>query len=422
MLKNDSIVLFGDNITGNLIAFDKSDSIYINYSENDIKRFLKSENIKNKISLNSQNSEFNYILVNVTNDCNLNCKYCYVQKKKEYMSLDIIIKTIRYAYCKKTGKKKLFVVFHGGEPLLMMDRILEAIDSLVDINSEINYMIQTNGVILNKKNIEKLISRNVFISISIDGFTTKNNENRFTNKEVLLNDIWSYMATYTNRIGAILVINEQNIENIVDIAMKLIDIKVNSFSFNLIYHIDGNNQSHLCQEKLIEETKKLIDILWEKNVKEGLLPFEKYKERNIYLLYRRLLYKDYSYMCMNTPCGAGKNIISVEPNGDIYPCNIVSSMNNIEFRMGNIMDGRIINKVGFSRNLDMIENCSECELKNACGGGGCNGFLYLYMRNQNQMSYYCKYYKEISLYLIKKSLKYSGKSFLTNFMWEEGKK
>ena len=38
------------------------------------------------------------LTLNVTDDCNLNCRYCYIKKQKHYMTTEIGQKAVDYAY------------------------------------------------------------------------------------------------------------------------------------------------------------------------------------------------------------------------------------------------------------------------------------------------------------------------------------
>ena len=72
--------------------------------------------ITNKISLR-------HITLNIANDCNLRCKYCFgdggtYNHVKSMMSYDTAQKSIDYFVRNSGSNKKLHITFFGGEPLL----------------------------------------------------------------------------------------------------------------------------------------------------------------------------------------------------------------------------------------------------------------------------------------------------------------
>lgn len=70
---------------------------------------------------------FTSACLNITDSCNLKCKYCFVQQKPHFMTKDIAFKCVDYLYnniIKQNRKKKGDLTFFGGEPLLMYREII----------------------------------------------------------------------------------------------------------------------------------------------------------------------------------------------------------------------------------------------------------------------------------------------------------
>ena len=109
----------------------------------------------------------------VTNDCNLNCTYCYEGqfKEKKYMSLDVAMHAVNLflEYYNQINDSELIIRFHGGEPLLNCKAILY-IQNMVSKNlkGELSYGITTNGCIQTEDAFNVLKSMDE-INISIDG-------------------------------------------------------------------------------------------------------------------------------------------------------------------------------------------------------------------------------------------------------------
>jgi uncharacterized protein len=75
------------------------------------------------------------LTIAVTNECNLNCIFCYVNKKKIYkFSFEThknIIGFIKYYY-EKYKIKKLFITWTGGEPLVEFDNIVKLSEEIIN--------------------------------------------------------------------------------------------------------------------------------------------------------------------------------------------------------------------------------------------------------------------------------------------------
>lgn len=71
-------------------------------------------------------------------------------------------------------------------------------------------------------------------------------------------------------------------------------------------------------------------------------------------------------------CGAGKEILSIDPEGKVYPCQ---SLHYDEFLMGNLLTDNLdsIVKVQSSKDffpsLEDLQVCNKCKVKYICGGG-----------------------------------------------------
>ncbi len=97
-----------------------------------------------------------------TQDCNLNCRYCYNRVgnniKKEYMSY----KVIKESFSLLTGleewnkEERFFISFHGGEPLLNCDAIEEIMNTVEKAvaREKIVYGMTTNGTLYGQRQKE----------------------------------------------------------------------------------------------------------------------------------------------------------------------------------------------------------------------------------------------------------------------------
>lgn len=135
--------------------------------------------------------EYKYLtsaMLNVTDDCNLECKYCFVEQHPNYMSLDIAKKSADWLYNNLQEKLKLYpnlekichINFFGGEPMLCYSTIIVPLVEYCNLNypNIFEFGMTTNGTLLNKEKIDFLKKNNFNLLLSIDGNKDTQNFNR----------------------------------------------------------------------------------------------------------------------------------------------------------------------------------------------------------------------------------------------------
>ncbi|TFG21921.1 MAG: radical SAM protein [Promethearchaeota archaeon] len=118
-----------------------------------------------------------FLMINITEKCNLNCKHCYITDKNQVdFSFDKLKELIEEFY-NLQGEK---IVLTGGEPFLY-EKLEELLEFLIDI--PLKKVLLTNGVLIEKKkHLLDLIKENNFeVFVSIDGLEDTHNDFRNAN-------------------------------------------------------------------------------------------------------------------------------------------------------------------------------------------------------------------------------------------------
>lgn len=168
--------------------FLRDNNFFVEKLEIDNLDQLDGELVKQNLANTTQ------ILFEVTENCNLSCKYCaygeiYVRGLNRGRSiasienassfLKFVLSFINSEY--NSTQKSISIGFYGGEPLLGFDFIKEMVlfcnNSYIKDNN-LKFNITTNGILL-QKYIEFLIQHQFSITISLDG-DESNNEYRLT--------------------------------------------------------------------------------------------------------------------------------------------------------------------------------------------------------------------------------------------------
>ncbi len=113
--------------------------------------------------------------LNISNNCNMKCAYCFNNNKdnttfnwsKALDTLNDVIRTYPEV-------KKIYIDLSGkGEPLLHLNEIIEYSNYFKKLSKKTNIDIVvqfvTNGLLLTKNTVEKLQNQNILFGISIDG-------------------------------------------------------------------------------------------------------------------------------------------------------------------------------------------------------------------------------------------------------------
>ncbi|KPJ72919.1 hypothetical protein AMJ52_04590 [candidate division TA06 bacterium DG_78] len=135
------------------------------------------------------------LILNLTEDCNLRCKYCIYSDNYTYSrkpsknamkletgkrAIDYFFKLNEKAAIRNPGKK-IAISFYGGEPLLclsIMDKLIQYARENTPLR--INFVMTSNGMLLNDEVSDFIVKNNIFFAISLDGNKENHDRNRVT--------------------------------------------------------------------------------------------------------------------------------------------------------------------------------------------------------------------------------------------------
>ena len=304
------------------------------------------------------------LLILPTDACNMNCVYCF--HKPYYKDFEkMSIQTMKHLLdITAPHYKKINIIWHGGEPLLMGLHFYENVLELQKkYNCKINNSIQSNLTLLTPEMADFFSKNNFALSGSYDGVC--NESLRGKSEEILAGR--NLMVERGKRCGLIMVVSNQNINQLVDSYLFFKSINVN-FSLNLYLDPKNATNSKLSLNKSIA-IKRLCELFdyWVKD-KEGSIHISYFKNILDYIMFQK------KSICSYTSC-LGR-WIGVHYNGNLSPCNRHFSE---EYCFGNVYDYSDIREVfssnGFTNLLKGAiarrEKCKNCKIYDYCSGG-CN--------------------------------------------------
>ena len=111
-----------------------------------------------------------HLTLHVTNQCNLRCKYCFVELGPERMTPEVAKAAVRFGMEDKGASGLLF---YGGEPLLERQLIYDTVAHTQGIKAKTGhifyYKMTTNGVLLDEAFLQFAKEFNLGIGFSHDG-------------------------------------------------------------------------------------------------------------------------------------------------------------------------------------------------------------------------------------------------------------
>lgn len=143
----------------------------------------------------------------VTQNCNMECTYCfsYDNKKEDYLDQDKFISKVKYEVwliSKKQSLRTILIEFFGGEPLIKFNLIEKLLPELQILDKRVQFKIPTNLLLIDQYQYDVLKKYNVNISFSFDGLWTDIQRPQLSKRSALeqyikrTNEIKSYNLKY----------------------------------------------------------------------------------------------------------------------------------------------------------------------------------------------------------------------------------
>lgn len=338
--------------------------------------------------------------------CNLDCNYCYVFKHNDssWKNLPPIMSRstlILFAerlneYVLERNITKVYIIFHGGEPLLIGSAVIIAyIDIITNaLNGSVNleFSLQTNGVLLSEKFLFEAEKRKVGISLSIDGPQIIHNKNRkmrnglgsFEKVMVGIKKLKKYPNLFHGVIGVVDPYSDPN---------EIFDF----FMANEIYNIDLLlPDANYSRPPIYRDSDSDIYLTW--LIKSFDIWFNYYQEIS-FRTYENILKKIMGIEASSDSFGFGQlNYLTIESDGSYHTSDILkvayenASNIGISLTTDTIYEAVSHMKVVEYNSLLKRENlpmkCVNCGVSKICGGGSLP-HRYSVNNNFNNPTIYC---------------------------------
>jgi uncharacterized protein len=297
--------------------------------------------------------EYTTIYLLMTQDCNLNCSYCYQPKefrqKNRLMTKKIVDDTVKFAL-KNFDERKIKFSLFGGEPLMNYD----VVKYMVEKYPMFRYVITTNGkVLIENEEARKWVMKQkncLKVSVSIASLKSIYGKDYLEKAQPALEVI-------RNNGTDVHYVIEQPDESTFDEIMYLFG-QVPTVRISTTRHCDSIK---INVDEYISLFRRLADHLYfGEKPQFGKCQWDIAFKNNIY---RKLKGYDLKEV-PPTFCGCGYLYLAVNDKGDLYPCDFFA--NYPEFKMGDVYTGFNDTSFFFKKMGDWLDglydDCKNCEV------------------------------------------------------------
>ncbi len=326
------------------------------------------------------------LYLHLTNKCNLRCPYCYNQEHRtELIQIGKQEAREQLNHIPPSGKMVApelstegtlagflqlvdeaaeigisEVKLTGGEALLNRDALKIAAHAK-ERGMAVNLL--TNGILIDDEMLPEIARVVDAVSISLDSDKAEEHDavrGKGTHQKVV-EVIGKLKAAGVKHIHVNAVITPVNIESVgsfLDYATNTLHADEVSTAGSAIDVEDPSGKWGAANYMLTREQHH--------DIYAQTRDFEKKQHPNPRPLPRSSMFRKH--------CGVGNGIISIDPNGDVYPCQ---TLHRDEFHCGNALKSglkNILNESGVLKEMkravvDILPECSVCPVRYVCAGG-----------------------------------------------------
>jgi uncharacterized protein len=331
-----------------------------------------SELYRQQDILSAETKYLKSISLNVAQDCNMRCKYCYgnggTYSQNGYMNFDTAVRAINW-FARSSPQRKLSVIFFGGEPLLnfiLIKYLVHYIENAGHLkHKQFEYSITTNGTIFNQEIIAFLNKHRFNVTISFDGDKQVQNYNRpmrdgRASYRLVMRNMKRFLKSREGNAFARVTITSGPWE------WKNISQKLRKTGFRRYDYAPVTAHKSTLFALSDAEYGRLYDDL-ERQADDLIDNYEADGPGAALRIWDTLLSLK-SYNKKYHGCGAGRSLLAISSSGKIYPCHRFVGNDRMCFGEISALDYGMQDKFLDVRS-GLSDECKSCWARSNCGGG-----------------------------------------------------
>jgi uncharacterized protein len=324
------------------------------------------------------------MVLNVTNQCNLSCEYCYEYgedkivdtengRQPKFMSEETARQSVDFMLKESGSNRTAHITFFGGETLLnfpvLKKTIAYARTRAAELDKEVDFSLTTNATLLKPEIIEFLAENQVGVTISIDG--PKEVQDKFRvfhngsgSYDIVAPKIKELLARHRSRpIGARVTLTSGSMD--VTRIYRHLTEEIGFWEVGFAPVTTSPNRRHAISgtgyDEMLGQFRDLAYEFLEASVANRHHGFSNVKET---------LQELHTGVSKAYPCGAGLGLLGVATDGDVALCHRFAGSD--AHKLGTVRDGidRDAQQAFLAQHhIANKTDCRVCWARPLCSGG-----------------------------------------------------
>ncbi len=322
------------------------------------------------------------LVMNLTNQCNLSCTYCYEfgedkvatpEGKPKFMDMETAKTSVDLLLAESAGRGAVHITFFGGETLMNFPLLKGVVEyanrKAAEQGRSIDFSLTTNATLLTPAIIEFLSENNIGVTVSMDGPPELHDQLRvFANGrgsyDIIAPRVKALIQGHRTRPITARVTLTSGVTDVIKIYRHL--------KQDLGFHEVGFAPVTTSPDRLYAINEKGMDGVLEQfhTLAGEWLEFALRGEMHGFSNVSDTIAELYQGVNKSHPCGAALGLVGVGPSGDIAPCH--RFVDSDTHALGNVNTG--IDKAKQHAFLDRGHikgkyDCHSCFARPLCAGG-----------------------------------------------------
>ncbi len=322
------------------------------------------------------------LVLNLTNQCNLSCQYCYEfgndkvatpEGKPKFMDLDTAKASVDFLLEQAAGRNTVHITFFGGETLMNFPLLKQVVgyanEKAAAQGRHIDFSLTTNATLLTPAIIQFLSENRIGVTVSMDGPAELHDKLRvFANGrgsyDIIEPKVRALIENHRTRPITARVTLTAGVTDVIrifrhlkqDLGFHEVGFAPVTTSTNQLYAINTGGMN-----SVLDQFKILAGEYLEHALRNEMHGFSNVSDT-------------LSELCQGVnkshPCGAGLGLVGVGPSGDIAPCH--RFVDSDQHALGHISTGLDREKQSQFLNrghIDSKYDCQTCWARPLCAGG-----------------------------------------------------
>jgi len=323
------------------------------------------------------------IVLNVTNQCNLACGYCYEYSddkisntagKPKYMNHQVAESAIDMLIQESAQRPSVHVTFFGGETLLnfglMRSSVHYARQKCAEAGKKVEFSLTTNATLLTEEIVDFLSEHQIGVTVSIDGDRELNDKMRVFHDgrgsyDIIVPRVKMLLKRHrTNSIGARVTLSSgvSHVRRIYEhltqeVGFDSVGFSPATASPDRLYSIGPQTMGNVLEG--------FEELAWQ--YRDFALEGRQHGFTNVTDTLKEL----HTGVSKAYPCGAGLGLLGVGTNGDVSLCH--RFVDSPVGKMGNVQNGGVDHAARTSflntHHIGARYDCHTCWARPTCAGG-----------------------------------------------------